>query len=91
MLMFHEPDGQLKLDPYVVATAFDLTPGEARVAVAAADGLSPESIASRHAVSIHTVRTQLRAVFAKTGTSRQAELVSLLASLPMAALGLGSE
>ncbi len=86
MCLFHDPKAQIGFDPYVVASAFDLTPGEARIAVAAAEGASPSEIAKRHAVSVHTVRTQLQSVFGKTGTSRQAELVSLLSGLPMAAL-----
>jgi len=89
MLLFHEPGWRVALDPFVVAAAFDLTPGEARVAVATAHGASPEQIARQHAVSINTVRFQLRSIFGKTGTARQAELVSLLAGLPMAALGIG--
>lgn len=88
MLMLHEPDHRVELDPFVVAAAFDLTPGEARVAIATAHGASPEDIATTHRVSIHTIRAQLRTIFSKTGTTRQPELVSLLAGLPMAALGL---
>ena len=80
---------QLELDPFVVAAAFDLTPAEARVAVAAAQGVGADDIARRHGVSTHTVRSQLKTIFQKTGTERHAELVSLLAGLPMAALGLG--
>ena len=89
VLLFHEPGRRMELDPFVVAAAYDLTPGEARVAVATAHGASPEQIAHRHAVSINTVRSQLRTIFSKTDTARQAELVSMLAGLPMAALGLG--
>ncbi len=90
MLLLHVPGQRLALDPFVVAAAFDLTPREARVAVAMAQGASVEQIAQRHTVSINTVRTQLGIILGKTGTTRQGELVSLLAALPMAALGLGS-
>jgi DNA-binding CsgD family transcriptional regulator len=89
MALFHEAGTRVALDPFVVAATFDLTPGEARVAVAMASGAAPEDIAKRHAVPINTVRTQLASIFGKTGVTRQAELVSLLASLPMAARGLG--
>jgi len=58
---------------------FDLTPAEARVARAIAAGRPAPEIARAHGVSGETVRTQLRAVFAKTGVSRQVELVRLLA------------
>ena len=42
------------------------------------DGLAPRMIADRLNVSIHTVRSQLQAIFNKTDTSRQAELTSLI-------------
>jgi len=58
---------------------FDLTPAEARVARALAAGQSIEEISRRSATSRETVRTQLKGVMAKTATSRQAELVRLLA------------
>jgi DNA-binding CsgD family transcriptional regulator/PAS domain-containing protein len=86
MLLFHQPDARLELDPFIVAAAYDLTPAEARVAVAAARGEAPEDIAGLHCLSIHTVRSQLSTVFQKTGSSRQAELVSALAALPTAAM-----
>jgi len=58
---------------------FDLTPAEARVARSLAAGLSIEEISTQSAISRETVRTQLKGVMAKTATSRQAELVRLLA------------
>jgi DNA-binding CsgD family transcriptional regulator len=57
---------------------FKLSKAEARVATLLADGLSPRMIADRLNVSIHTVRSQLQAIFSKTETSRQAELTSLI-------------
>jgi DNA-binding CsgD family transcriptional regulator len=61
---------------------FDFTPAESRVALLLCGGLVPKQVASELAVSISTVRTHLRAILAKTGTSRQAQLVRLLATLP---------
>jgi len=57
---------------------FRLSKAEARVATLLADGLAPRMIADRLNVSIHTVRSQLQAIFSKTDTSRQAELTSLI-------------
>jgi DNA-binding CsgD family transcriptional regulator len=57
---------------------FDLTPAEAAVARGIASGDSIPDFARRNGVSPETVRTQLRAVFEKTGTRRQADLVRLL-------------
>jgi len=58
---------------------FDLTPAEAKVARALAAGLSIDEISLKSAVSRETVRTQLKGVMAKTATTRQADLVRLLA------------
>lgn len=66
----------------ILGALFDLTPSEARVANAISDGSSLEQIAALHAVSVATVRTQLKSVFQKTGTHRQGELAALLAGLP---------
>lgn len=66
----------------ILVALFDLTPSEARVARAIAEGSSLEQIATRYAVSVATVRTQTKSVFQKTGTHRQAELAALLAGHP---------
>ncbi len=65
-------------DATLIQGLFDLTPAEARVAKAIAAGLQIREIAAIHEVSISTVQTQLKSVSAKTGTSRQSELVLLL-------------
>ncbi|MDP3816251.1 MAG: helix-turn-helix transcriptional regulator [Pseudomonas sp.] len=41
--------------------------------------MTPENCAERLGVSLNTVRSQLRALFRKTDTERQAELVQLFA------------
>ncbi len=62
----------------VLQGLFDLTPAEARVARGIAQAKTVETIALESGVSRETVRSQLAAVLAKTGMSRQAELVALL-------------
>ncbi|MEI8395769.1 MAG: helix-turn-helix transcriptional regulator [Rhodospirillaceae bacterium] len=69
-------------DANLVAGLFDLTPAEARVACAIAGGQTVKEIAVRHAVGYETVRAQIKAVFAKTGTNQQSQVASLLAGLP---------
>ncbi|MFK0688791.1 helix-turn-helix transcriptional regulator [Mesorhizobium sp. IMUNJ 23033] len=61
--------------------AFGLTAAEARLAarLASGDGINAAAIAL--GISRETARTQLRAVFAKTNTHRQAELATLVARL----------
>lgn len=54
------------------------TRAEARLASMLAEGITLEGAAEALSISIHTVRCQLKSVFAKTGVTRQAELVALL-------------
>jgi DNA-binding CsgD family transcriptional regulator len=67
----------------LIRSLFDLTPSEARVARGLAVGETPEEIASIGGVAISTVRSQLRQVLEKTGCTRQAEVVSLLANITL--------
>lgn len=60
------------------APLWRLTPAEARLARRLAEGRSLKEAAAEFGVSINTVRMQLRNVFAKTGTRRQADLVRLM-------------
>ena len=60
---------------------FDLTAAEARIARRLGNGETISEIASSSNTSELTVRTQLKAVFAKNGVARQADLVGLLATI----------
>ena len=62
----------------VLAPAFGLTPAEAETAAMFAKGHAPDAIAARRGVARETVRRQMKALMAKTGTARQAELMRLL-------------
>jgi DNA-binding CsgD family transcriptional regulator len=57
---------------------FRLTKAEVKLAARLADGHSLDAIAGELTIGIETARSQLRSVFAKTRTRRQAELVALL-------------
>ncbi|MBC9877383.1 helix-turn-helix transcriptional regulator [Bradyrhizobium sp. INPA01-394B] len=63
----------------VLQGLFDLTPAEARIARGIAGARNTDELAKSLGVSLQTVRTQVKAVLAKTGTRRQQELISLLA------------
>lgn len=65
----------------LLAELFGLTPAEKRLGELLLQGLTVDECARHLQVSINTVRTQLRALFRKTHTSRQSELVNLLARL----------
>ena len=62
----------------ILAKTFCLTPSEAKLACVMARGASPYIAARELNISRETARNQLKAVFAKTGTHRQGELVALL-------------
>jgi DNA-binding CsgD family transcriptional regulator len=57
---------------------FALTPAEAKLAAALGDGSELTDVADQLDIAKETARVQLKAVFAKTHTHRQAELVALL-------------
>jgi DNA-binding CsgD family transcriptional regulator len=59
---------------------FGLTKAEARLALRLAAGSSLASAAQAFDVKLTTIRSQLQQVFAKTGASRQTELVAMLLS-----------
>lgn len=67
----------------LVRSLFDLTTSEARVARKLAAGNSAQEIAEAGGVALSTVRTQIRQVLEKTGCSRQAEVVALLANITL--------
>jgi DNA-binding CsgD family transcriptional regulator/PAS domain-containing protein len=63
--------------PDRIAAILGLTSAEGRLAAELVEGRELADAAERLGVSIHTARSQLKCVFAKTGTHRQAELVAL--------------
>lgn len=71
-----EPQGRRVED--LLRTVFSLTPTEARLALAIADGNSPVEASELLGMSVLTARTHLKRIFHKTATTRQAELVRLV-------------
>jgi DNA-binding CsgD family transcriptional regulator len=65
----------------LIRSLFDLTPAEARVARGLAAGQTVNVIAAESGTSTNTVRTHVNAVLAKTGYSRQSDVVALLNGL----------
>ena len=65
----------------LLARVFGLTAAEAKLASLIGAGESIECAAERLKISSLTARTQLKAVFSKTSTHRQGELVALLSRL----------
>jgi DNA-binding CsgD family transcriptional regulator len=56
--------------------AFGLTPSEARVVGAIADGARLMDVADAQGIAIATSRNHLKSIFAKMDMKRQAELVA---------------
>ena len=67
-------DGRARL----LRAAYALTAAEADVALLLCEGLEPAVIAQRRGCAVATVRSQMKALFAKTHTERQVELVARL-------------
>ena len=83
MLIVHDTDAALTLDPHLLSDTFDLTRTEAELAVAVLEGCTLADYSKRKEVSRYTARNQLSAVMRKTGTHRQADLVGLLTRIAM--------
>lgn len=73
-----DPETSHEASQQTLSQLFGLTRAEASLATLLARGLSVTEAAEELVVSPHTARAQLKAVFAKTGVTRQAELVRLL-------------
>ncbi|WP_213764306.1 helix-turn-helix transcriptional regulator [Caballeronia sp. dw_19] len=82
LITFYHPDSPPIVDPDLLASAFDLTPAECRVACHIAEGRTPKEIAGKIGVQHDTVRKQLQAIYQKTATNRQVDLIRLLLNLP---------
>lgn len=65
-------------DAETIQRLFGLTQGESRLAALLVRGLCLEEAASALGLTVATTRTRLKAIFEKTDTHRQAELVRLV-------------
>lgn len=82
-LLISDPERVAIADHQALRTRFGLTRKEAMLASELAAGRSLDEAAARLGIARNTARSHLRALFAKTGVSRQGELVRLIhTSLP---------
>ncbi|MGE0715703.1 MAG: PAS domain-containing protein [Alphaproteobacteria bacterium] len=65
-----------------LAALFGLTRAEAEVALALAEGERTDRIAAGRGVTLATLRTQIRAILAKTETARLIDLVRVISATP---------
>lgn len=78
VMLVADPSNRNTPDAALLKLLFDLTPAEAMLVAELANGRSLHDAAAARGITYSTARTQLRAVFAKTGCRRQGELVALL-------------
>jgi len=82
LVFIADPDRHPLPSEIEVRALFGLTAAEARLARALADGLTLTEAARQFEQSPATLRTRLKAVFDKTDTHRQSELVQLIREWP---------
>ena len=91
LVFIFDPTTPPALNAELLFQSHGLTKAEARVVQLLASGKSPPDIARRLNVSRETVKSQLSAAYAKTGTRGQSELVAAvltgIASMPSAFAG----
>ena len=82
LVLGFDPNVAPALSVATVRKLFDLTDAQAELAVALCGGKTLDDIAAQRNVTLHTIKSQLKTLFAKTGTCRQAELVLMLLGSP---------
>lgn len=80
-VLVSNPDQAQSPDPAVLRTSFGLTAAECRLVVAICSGVSLAEAAESLKITRETAKSCLKYVFAKTGTSRQSELVTVVSRL----------
>ena len=74
----YDPEARIAVDHELLVSLYGLSEAEIRVAVAMLATPDPAEVAKRCYISLHTVRSHLKAIFAKTGTQGQADLMKRL-------------
>src|SRR5690606_35937853 len=77
-IFISDPSRRPKVSGTILSELFGLTPSEADVACALANGRRTTEIATDLSISSTTVAFHLRNVSVKTGTHRQADLIALI-------------
>lgn len=80
-VLISNPDQPQSPDPDVLRALFRLTAAECRLVTAICSGLSLAEAAVSLQITRETAKSHLKHVFAKTGTSRQSELVAVVGRL----------
>lgn len=91
VLFVDEPDAIRDIKLGVLMDLYGVTETEARVMLALVQGNQLKEIAAKHGTSLNTVKTQVKNIFAKTETERQADLVRTVLSGPVGAVRKGMD
>jgi DNA-binding CsgD family transcriptional regulator len=78
VIFIADPDERTELPGDLLRRGYRLTVAECRLALLLVEGQSLNQVAAQTRVSVLTLRTQLKSVFAKTEVKRQGELIQLL-------------
>jgi DNA-binding CsgD family transcriptional regulator len=78
IVFISDPDRSPRMPGQWLKELYGLTPAEARLSQLLASGCDLKDSSERLQVSASTVRSQLKSIFAKTGTNRQSELMRVL-------------
>lgn len=68
---------------HIMQASYSLTPAESRVLTGILAGNGLREIAQAHGIGIETVRSQLKKIYHKTGVNSQADIIRLVARLPL--------
>jgi DNA-binding CsgD family transcriptional regulator len=79
---FYDPEARIEIDHERLREIYSLSEAETRVAVAIVDTPDSAEVAKRCAISLHTVRSHIKAIFCKTGTHSRADLMKRLLTGP---------
>ncbi|PWR24478.1 helix-turn-helix transcriptional regulator [Zavarzinia aquatilis] len=77
-IFIRDPESAVRADPSILKQLFGFTQAESALATQLAKGESLEEAAAELSIRYNTARAHLRSMFAKTGVTRQAELVRIL-------------
>jgi DNA-binding CsgD family transcriptional regulator len=89
IVLINDPEARPPPPSAALAKLYGLTPAEARLLEALLQGERLGEYAGRTGISTNTANTQLKQIFAKTGTNRQADLMRQAFSDPIASFMTG--
>ncbi len=83
-IFMSDPEDRIEIEEDALRGLYGLTRVESNLALGLVRGKQLDELAVESRISVHTVRSQLKQIFRKTDTNRQADLVKLLLTGPAA-------